>query len=435
MEFMIKNNTEINFIEKDVLNSLRGYYSTSFFHIYLNGNFSTNVGELSVSDRGTFMHEYIHYFQNIGTFWGLYCSIVRYKEMLEFKSHVEASSKIEIPVDFTYSEKLSRMIGLAKFGNGTSYFNANLSWNIQQDKCIIIKKGFEGICGKTSPVINLEIIFDDNRKEYINLGAYIIKENMAALYQSFIDPNSYHDDLPYNIIELICKQHFPHIVNDKAKLICICYTSLFSMTPGNELIRLLESTLEDNSPSGIDIFTDFINTKTIQDSKGNESNIVDYFDHLVDGFKKTLAANLVADLDYIEEVLNRVKLSNRGIPFLSVLYDQNQLSIDNINALIEFAGIPYIQTSQYGLHYPQSNKDGHTVEDASLDVLEMIAQEAMFLYFTRPQPLKVCPLYYMCVQSTYSKDGCFDAPWDKPECSFTIVSSPLLLDQKEIIWT
>ena len=65
----------------------------------------------------------------------------------------------------------------------------------------------------------------------------------------------------------------------------------------------------------------------------------------------------------------------------------------------------------------------------------MIEQEAIFIYITRPQSLKMCPLYYMCGTTTYEKNGCYKSPWEKPVCSFTIVSDFLGIDKKVIKWT
>lgn len=198
--------------------------------------------------------------------------------------------------------------------------------------------------GNGSEKIKLTIQFDDDRIEQIDLGSHIIKESMAALYQSLVDADAEHDDVPYNLIKILCEQHFSNISDDIEKLICICYASLFSMTPGSELISLLERASTEPDMDGMSIFSEFVDTKTILDESGNRHNIVDYFDVLVDGFKQLLEANLQADLDYINKVLERIRLSNRSLPYLTILYDPNKLSADNLNAIVGYLGIPYIQT-------------------------------------------------------------------------------------------
>ena len=87
-----------------------------------------------------------------------------------------------------------------------------------------------------------------------------------------------------------------------------------------------------------------------------------------------LGFNLVAPLDYISMVLDRVRLDDRYYPFLSVLYDHGGFSENDFTELIGYYGIPYIQTSNYGIHHPQGN--GEVGREGSLDVLELIVQEA-----------------------------------------------------------
>lgn len=416
--------------EEELLNELRGYYKPSFFYMYLKGDYKTDIGQLSIKDQGTFIHEYIHYIQNIATFWGLYCSIVRYQELIEIKAHLIESDELTIPLAIQYSEDLKRKIARVNSGNGLLKFDEHNSWNIDVDHIIGIQKKHNGI----SEIIILTVKFKDSRTEKIELGAHIIKESMAAMYQSLIDEKVEHDDIPYNLIKILCDQHFSNISADTEKLICICYSSLFSMSPASELISLLEIASANPALDGMDIFTEFIDTRTITSPKGNKYSVVHYFDILVRGFRKALTINLQADLDYINEVLERIKLSNGWVPYLTILYDEKQLSPNNFNALIGYLGIPYIQTLQNGFHFPKSTKKNAGDEDSSVDVLELIAQEAMFSYLIMPRKDKICPLYYMCNNTTYDKDECFGSPWKGNQCSFTIVSSPFSMDKKKITW-
>lgn len=76
-----------------------------------------------------------------------------------------------------------------------------------------------------------------------------------------------------------------------------------------------------------------------------------------------------------------------------------------------------------------------TENDASNDVLELIAQETMYEFLTREMPYHCCPLYrWMCKNTSFSKDECFGTPWLGAPCTFTIISSPLELDKKNVHW-
>ena len=57
--------------QKDLESSLKGFYSNSFFHIYIDGGFDMDISRIAEDkDKGTVLHEYTHYIQNIGTLWG-----------------------------------------------------------------------------------------------------------------------------------------------------------------------------------------------------------------------------------------------------------------------------------------------------------------------------------------------------------------------------
>jgi hypothetical protein len=414
--------------EKDLLNELRGFYKPSFFHIYLKGDYNEDFGALSKKDKGTFIHEYIHYIQNIATYWGLFCSITRYQELINFKSHIIHSEKLEIPLKMDYGAILKCNIRRVICGKGLSFFNEKKSWNINRSLDIVIEKDHSDT---GQDVVYLIIAFDDDRREKISLGAHIIKESMAAMYQGLIDTSTVHDDVPYNLVKVLCEQHFPNISNDIEKLICICHTSLFSTSPGYELMSLLNKANKDLKLDGLGIFRDYVNNSSILAS-GKRYNMFEYFDILISNFRKYLATNLNAELDYIDEVLNRISLKN-DVPFLTILYDQNKLSTENINNLVGYFGIPYIQTLNNGFYYPKSTREDVDSEE-STDVIELIAQDTMFSYMTNPARHKICPLYYMCGQSEYNKNECFDTPWKGTKCVFTIVSSPFSLNTKEIVW-
>ena len=60
-------------IEKELLEkALRGFYRTGCFHIYLAGSFDQDLNQMSQQDLGIFLHEYVHYLQNISTPYGIF---------------------------------------------------------------------------------------------------------------------------------------------------------------------------------------------------------------------------------------------------------------------------------------------------------------------------------------------------------------------------
>lgn len=424
-----KKNIDIKDHQIDLDNCLRGFYSNSFFHIYIDGNFNIDISQIAEQkDKGTALHEYVHYLQNIGTLWGLYCSINNYETIIEFKKAVLSATDIQRPFRFPLTDKIKRENTYIKQGNGTTgYF----SWNIDKGQPIVIKLKPVIVNGKKQEQVEVTFALVDGTNQTVILGAHIIKESMAALYQSLLDPDAAHNDVPYNLVKLLAEQHFPNVAKDTKKMICCCYTSLFSMTPGRSLIDLLAEAEGAPSCNGFALFDKYVHTKEVTTGKDEKKLMSLFFNDMLEGFKTMLGHNLVAPIDYIGIALDRVRLDGKYYPFLSVLYDNGDFSDRVFSDLIGYYGIPYIQTSRYGIHFPRGEKEGG--EEGSMDVLELIAQEALYRNFVDPNNISFCPLYYMCQGSSYEKDDCFGNPWEGTMCTYTIVSDYLGLKTKNII--
>ena len=414
--------------QKQLDECLRGFYFNSFFHIYIDGEFNSTIENIvEQKDKGTALHEYTHYLQNIGTLWGLYCSIQHYEILIEFKRALMAANEIKRPFAFELPEELKRKNEYIRHGDGTRGYP---KWNLEDEKPIDIELKQIIVKGKQKEQVNVSIALDNGRKETVQLGAHIIKESMAAMYQSLLDPNAVHDDVPYNLVRKIATKHFPKVAKDTEKLICCCHTSLFSMSPGSSLIELLQEAEEEPALNGFQIFSKYVHTKEVTTGKGVTKTMMDFFNDLVDGFKKMLGYNLVAPLDYISTVLDRVRLDGQYYPFLSVLYDNGGFTENDFTEVIGYYGIPYIQTSKYGIHHPQGA--GEEGKEGSVDVLELIVLEALYRSFVEPDKMYCCPLYYMCQGSKYEKSECFGNPWEGSMCSYTVVSDALKLREKQI---
>lgn len=408
------------------LQSCRGFYTNGFFHIFIDGEFNPMINEIStITDRGTSVHEYIHFIQNIGTLWGLYESMTRYEHLIEFKQAIAKEKDIKRPFVPQISESLQKKYEYIRFGNGFSKYT---------DVMVDTSKPME----KSSRVVNvndkkeecISITFTDihNNIHKIDIGAFIIKESMAALYQELIDKNATHTDLPYNFVKLFAQKNYPRTASDPAKLICCCHVSLFSMNPGLVLIKALEDMEVDDSINGFEYFSHLVHDNKITTKAGKTYSMADYFSKMVNGFKERLSANILAPIDYIGAALERMKLDGKYYPILSVLYEDDGITEENFSEIIGYYGIPYIQAKN-GLHYPQSTTDN---KEAAMDVLELIVHEAIFLNLTKPENLWVCPLYYMCKDSPYEKEECFTAPWSGGMCSYKIISDSLGLDKIKI---
>lgn len=426
--------------ENEIKCQLRGSYNTSFFHIYTAGDFNTDLCLINQEDRGTFIHEYIHYWQNIGTLWGLSSSILYYELMLKMKEEIAILEEVKLPYIMPLTDRMIRREKVFRIGNG--FFNDSQYYGVKinQNKRLEIKPNSIVFCEKNIPIISLIVTFENGATVTFELGAHIIKESMAALYQSLVDPHATHDDIPYNVVKILCRHNYPSLYRNTKLLICCCHAALFSMTPGDTLIMLLAKAEKEKITDGMQLFSDYIDQSTISTAQAKNIPIPDFFDGMANHFCEMLDKNLLAPLDYIKTILNRVRLSNQMLPILTVLYEEktDRISIENLNAIIGWLGIPYIQTQSCGHHNPATaTKRAEDIAegDDSMDVLELITLEAIYKFLLGESSFRCCPLYaMMCSESPIAKAECFDTPWLGAPCPFTVASSMLELDKKNVHW-
>lgn len=391
--------------EEEYERELKGYYKTGCFEIYLRGNFSYDLSLMTTEDMGTFLHEYVHFLQNISTPWGIFAAIVRNNDLCEFVHSMDDKDEIHIPYRFTPSaDQLLRRKWL-QCSMGTGHLNFQICSEAQTEYCY---EEIEGFPISLHRVLMMMQSRNGERREIV-IGATIIKESMAAMYQSLIDPDASHPDVPYNVIQFWCKKHFPNIAGDVKKLICLCYISLFSLDPGFSLMCALRNANINPDLTGWQIFDDFIHTNAIVN--GHKIPIADFFNKLVEDYKSSLRGILPCDLVYTNMLLDEVKLGNGIVPILNVINTES-FSKQNIQSLIDYLGIPFIHQLDGTQFYPQIEG----IENSGQDVVVLSGNAAMYDFFINPNDrYGVCPFMYMC---GCDDSECWERPWLHKSCIF-----------------
>lgn len=380
----------------------RGAYITGCFHICLNSDFDADLSKISNEDLGTFLHEYIHFLQNISTPYGIFSAIMINNCMCEFVHSMKDKNEIYLPYTFNYSEDLLQRYKWYKCSLGTGHLDGIL--DISRTTEIL----FEEI--NEFPIKFHKVSFKAHICNYnepidIIIGSTIIKEGMASMYQSLIDDKVEHNDIPYNVLSFLCKKHFPNIANDTIKIICLCHISLFSLDPGFTLLNLLKTANNNPELTGFQMFDEFLKTSKVM----NSNNIVDKFNSLVDTYKESIRKMLSCEINYIEELLEKVKIQNGIVPILNVI-NTKEFNIESIKALVSYLGIPFIHKRDGTQYYPQ--KEGEIIKCP--DLISIVGNSIMKQYFMKPNTY-VCPFMFMC---DCTDDECYDSPWLHKNCIF-----------------
>jgi len=267
----------------------------------------------------------------------------------------------------------------------------------------------------------------NGRTESVVLGAGIINECMAAMYQSLIDPNAEHPDIPYNVIQIVCNQHFKNVAKDTIKLICICYIALFSLDPGHVLMQLLKDADLHPTKSGWEMLEDYANQTIMQG--GVSIPIEQFYNQMEDTYKVALGAVLSTKPKYMVDLIDRIKMKGGKVALLEIL-KISPFASGHIQALVDNLGIPFIHTSDGHQFYP-CMQDGKVVAE---DVIQMCGNYTMHEFFAHPDRARIgiCPFGFVC---NFPESECYDAPWDvKVEgCTFAVGLQSIHAQGKEIL--
>lgn len=215
-----------------------GSYAPTFFTIRIpnDENFEHlfEKGKMSPQAEAYFLHEYIHFLQDLTTIPGLsnICIVVDY---MKWATHQGKDGKIKVPLAPTpadgYNLWNNNQMSKARLGQGTL-------------KKVIVKDviGLElndeviNINGDSHTHLNAKVTLkdiNDNDITYL-IGEYAISESMAYTIEQMIYPNVLPDpyDCPYRIVQKVCDKYLPDFSNDACRIIALCDACLMYSLPG-----------------------------------------------------------------------------------------------------------------------------------------------------------------------------------------------------------
>lgn len=241
-----------------------GLYNPSFFKITLktgeelpkNGSESPLVSEIT---GAAFLHEYIHFLQDITTSSGLnnFCYIVDYIKWINYLYRTE---DVLYPPYHPSSSEMPCLKENALFRDAYSGSKKQIS---PFSKIENVKLVNEKICeGREDNLMVIECLLHNATKQNYSIGEYAISECMAYNIDSFIFPDILPSPpvFPYKIVNLIADHYCKGISDEKLKIIAICDACLMFDNPGYILYISLTSNKIDEylKMSAEDIF-DYIN--------------------------------------------------------------------------------------------------------------------------------------------------------------------------------
>lgn len=239
-----------------------GFYRPSFFKMQVNSlDNLEDLNQLSDITSAVYLHEYIHYLQDISTTFGFIniSTVVDYIKYVNQFANNGTSRTFSVPVIPRPSP------------NDEVYFNLNLKkkyigsvndviyatiTNINKiNTTVTLKNG-----NKTFDIVAIDYNDKSGNLHNHQFGSHCIIESMAYLVENSIYPNLIPSapDFPYRSAQKVVEFEYPQLLQDPLNILALCDISLMSFNPGDFFYSMLSVMKAENylpnTPEDIYIF-------------------------------------------------------------------------------------------------------------------------------------------------------------------------------------
>lgn len=216
-------------------------YETSFFVMSIPTEADINICKMSDRDFAVFFHEYIHFLQDITSFYG-YSSIYSHGEYMRKVLNIIYNCQgdsFTVPIDIhedtdiVWLNKQISYFSLGDMGDISIVSIKDVNADIFIER-LPLNSSF------SIPELHVKALTNKGVEEFI-VGAYAIRENMAYLLERTCT-TSYQSscEFPYQIVEILANSMCPGVLSNE-DLIALCDVSLQCSVPGYGLYQYLKA--------------------------------------------------------------------------------------------------------------------------------------------------------------------------------------------------
>lgn len=399
-----------------LLNKAYGLYQLSLFRIELNIEFDYDqYGWDNNNDyqKATFVHEYIHYLQDISTLYG----ILNFNHVMgTIQGCIDAiansqENKVTLPIDLNYIENYEQSKHLIEIYQGEFHdlCECRVVYVYIQEEAI-----YEEIYRYKIYEVILKLNVDGKIEEY-RFGGRCILESMAYLIESHAYPSeSRRNNAPYNLCEQVASYVYEEFPNNKAMIVALCDISLNSKEPGIMFYSILKAMKKFKFlPKTIDdiyIFVDkYIhgNTKEIYiDELKTAINRIDFiYPKTIDAMPEIETANKWLK----EKILQTAYYRFENRKFITKIMDYKGKDFEKyFFSLLNQFGIPLIKDVNGEI------LNGATVNDPNLNLTFVNVPITLSKLFDSEEKNNKCELIKICARNDNLVDNlCVSYPWEK----------------------
>ena len=219
-----------------------------FFLMNINVDLHNNISwnEFNDEQKSTFIHEYIHYLQDITTTNGFhnFNFFAQINQLYLNKIATYTNQEIKVPIDLEMCNvenafEESEIVKLYEGDNHQKKIHHVNNVFRELEECY--KEEFPN----SQDMYNINIYYNNTGIAY-RFGTRCICESMAYLIESWIYKEKRNNELPYNSCEMVCKSLYPEISTNIPCMIALCDISLMHYHSGDFFYNLILCMKKDN---------------------------------------------------------------------------------------------------------------------------------------------------------------------------------------------
>lgn len=223
-----------------ILKTLLGSYIPTFFEMHVaTRDDDMTINKMSDGDATVLFHEYIHFLQDITTFYGLNNLYVQSEYFHSVVNRIKGNQQFQVPYmirdnkdNVLLNQKICRLTNGDSEESSFYLVHSVDEWSDDLADDFISNPPI-------SEIKNIVLNQNDNMRSF---GAIAIMESMAYILERLCSPNAYvsSPDYPYRAAELVAIYYDAKFGNDLLRVLALCDMSLQNSNPGLCFVNIMK---------------------------------------------------------------------------------------------------------------------------------------------------------------------------------------------------
>ena len=308
-------------------------------------------------DLSVFVHEYVHFLQDITTLYGLEGISSDFGTLTNMVSWVKSNkhSPIYVPLPETILDEITknnRFISDSTWGESGELNNIEII-DINIDSSISIAVDDY----RTVESVIIKYKTNESEEGICSFGAREIYEGMAYLIEQHITKDfESSPDLPYNTALKVLERLYPILASDYKNILILCDLALMSSNPGVEYVRMIGWIKENNfvPNNSAELFA-FMEEKWETHDINAEAKRIDFLIEKVEEVRANMHSVLKNDAffadfhNWVDTIFdNAIELRRRWPLFwLYIVEDGYVKDNPSFQTIYRLIGAPLVETAKH----------------------------------------------------------------------------------------